>query len=93
MGAIPTAPIGKRCLGYTLTGLTVEQTWWLLHGVGSNGKSMFLLVINFILSSYAKTIPFTTITLPERSIPDDLAMLPGARLVWASEAIDDTHLL
>ena len=30
----------QRCVGYTLTGLTTEQVWWLLHGVGSNGKSV-----------------------------------------------------
>ena len=82
----------QRCVGYTLTGLTTEHIWWLLHGRGSNGKSVFLGVLAYLLGAYAKTIPFSCLTLPERAIPDDLAGLPGKRLVFASEAIEGARL-
>ncbi len=82
----------QRCVGYTLTGLTTEQTWWLLHGSGANGKSVFLGVLAHVLDSYAQTIPFNALTLPERSIPDELADLPGKRLAFASEAIEGARL-
>ncbi len=66
--------------------------WWLLHGSGANGKSTFLNVVRHVLGVYARTIPFSTILQPERSIPDDLAGLPGVRFVIASEAIEDQRL-
>ena len=33
-----------RGIGYSLTGLTVEQVFFLLVGVGENGKTVFLTV-------------------------------------------------
>ena len=80
-------------LGYTLTGVTTEQTIWLLWGTGANGKSTFLTIIAYILGDYGHVIPFTTIELPQRSaIPDDLAALRGKRFVSASEAIEGARL-
>jgi putative DNA primase/helicase len=80
-------------LGYTLTGVTTEQTIWLLWGTGANGKSTFLTIVAYILGSYGHIIPFTTIELPQRSaIPDDLAALRGKRFVSASEAIEGARL-
>ena len=32
----------RRVVGYALTGVTSEQCFWVLHGVGSNGKTTFL---------------------------------------------------
>ena len=81
-----------RCVGYTLTGLTTEQVWWLLHGTGSNGKSVFLEVLAYVLGSYTQTISFQALTLPQRKIPDELAGLPGRRFVFASEAIEGVRL-
>ena len=82
----------QRCVGYTLTGDTSEQVWWLLYGTGANGKSTFLRILNAVFGTYAKTIPFSMVTLPGRSIPDDVADLPGRRLVFASEAIEGARL-
>ena len=76
----------QRALGYSLTGLTIEQVWWLLYGTGANGKSTLQNVVKYTLGTYARTIPFNAILLPERQIPDDLAGLPGKRFVFASEA-------
>ena len=82
----------QRCVGYVLTGLLTEQVWWLLYGAGVNGKSTFLNVLRFVLGTYAATIPFKAVTLPERDLPDDVATLPGKRFVFASEAIEEARL-
>ena len=82
----------QRALGYSLSGLTTEQAWWLLYGTGANGKSTFLNVVNHVLGDYARTIPFGAILLPERPIPDEIAGLVGKRFVFASEAIEDRRL-
>lgn len=42
----------QRCLGYTLTGLTIEQVMFLLNGEGSNGKSTQANVIKGIMGDY-----------------------------------------
>ena len=49
-------------------------------------------VLRSVLGPYALTIPFKSVTLPERALPDDLATLPGKRFVFASEAIENARL-
>ena len=70
----------QRALGYSLTGLTTEQVWFLLYGTGANGKSTFINVLAHVLGDHAKTIPFSTVQLPERSIPNDIAGRVSARV-------------
>lgn len=76
--------------GYALTGLTGEQCLIFNIGVGSNGKSSMLEVICRIMGSYAQTLPFASILdigfgrRGDQATPD-IARLPGARLVRASE--------
>lgn len=43
----------RRAVGYTLTGNVGEQVLFFLHGMGSNGKSTFLTVLQRILGDYA----------------------------------------
>jgi putative DNA primase/helicase len=76
----------QRVLGYALTGQTSEQTWFLLHGVGANGKSTLLRTTIDLLAEYAAWTPTQTL-LAKRSegINNDLARLRGARLVGATE--------
>lgn len=79
--------------GYTLTGVTTEQVLWILYGTGANGKSTFLAVLAHVLGTYAQTIPFTSIELPQRSaVPDDIAAIRGKRFVMASETIEGARL-
>jgi putative DNA primase/helicase len=76
----------QRVCGYCLTGLTVEDSLFFLHGLGANGKSVFIRTVSGILADYAKTasMDMFTVTHSERH-PTDLAMLRGARLVAAIE--------
>ncbi len=75
-------------LGYCLTSLVVEQKLVLLYGTGANGKSVLLNAVAHVLGSYALSTPIETFLARDRRGGDptpDLARLPGARLVMASE--------
>jgi putative DNA primase/helicase len=76
----------QRAIGYSLTGDTREQVLFILHGLGSNGKSTLLDVCHGLLGDYAKNTPFETFLHRDRDvIRNDLAALFGGRLVSASE--------
>ena len=78
----------QRAVGYSLTGDVQEQCFFLLYGVGSNGKTVFLETIRALLADYALQADFSTF-LAKRNDPgasNDLAALAGVRLVSASES-------
>ena len=83
----------QRCVGYSLTGLTSEQCWFLLHGPGANGKTTFLRVIAALLGDYAaRAQPETFMVQDGDAIRNDIAVLAGARLVISSETEDGQRL-
>ena len=45
-----------------LNGPHVEQIFWILFGLGSNGKSTLIEIINEVFGPYAWTMPFPTAT-------------------------------
>ncbi len=75
----------KRLCGYLLTGDTREQSFVILQGKGSNGKSIFVEVLRHVLGEYARDTPVTTFLENRDTNTSDLASLVGARLVTASE--------
>ncbi len=76
----------QRSAGYTLTGDTKEQSFFLNHGAGCNGKSVFLTAMREVMGQYGANTPFTTFEEHKRApIPSDLARLKGRRLVTAVE--------
>ncbi|NOS82769.1 MAG: hypothetical protein HOP32_14425 [Nitrospira sp.] len=77
----------QRIFGYSLTGLTSEQCFFLLYGTGSNGKSTILRAILDLLGDYATTTrPETFLTKRGDGIPNDVAALAGARFVVSLES-------
>lgn len=77
-----------RALGYSLTGDTREQCFFILLGSGANGKSVFLQVISSILGPFSANTPsssFITNRFNTENIPNDIAALKGKRFVTASE--------
>lgn len=76
----------KRLAGYSLMGSTQERLLVFLHGVGKNGKSVFVETLRTVFGDYAIGTPVTTF-LEKRSETgnNDLARLRGARFVAASE--------
>lgn len=76
----------QRFLGYVLTGQTGEQVFLILHGPGSNGKSVLVNTLLKLLGGYGASPPFTTFLQRRPDAPtNDLADLRGARLALASE--------
>lgn len=77
-----------KAIGYTLTGITTEQVFFLCHGQGSNGKSTLLSVIRLLLGDLAANADFSTFlaTKAQSHGPrGDLARLAGVRLVTSTE--------
>jgi putative DNA primase/helicase len=76
----------QKALGYSLTGSTGEQCFFILYGDGCNGKTTLLETVKAVLGEYAKdTNPQTFMEKSGNSIPNDLAALKGARFVKAVE--------
>jgi len=84
----------RRWAGYCLTGLTSEQSFVVLHGLGANGKSVFAETLKKLLGSYAVSADFSTFTAKDKNdlIRNDLARLDKVRLVVASEGPEGARL-
>lgn len=79
----------QKWLGYALSADITEQKILVFEGKGANGKSTLLEVVARIMGDYAQVTPIETFLHQDRrsgSGPSpDIARLPGARLVRASE--------
>ena len=76
----------QRYVGYCLTGSTQEHKIAFLHGVGRNGKSVFLNTTSRIMNDYAVAAPMEVfVATNQERHSTDVAGLRGARLVTAQE--------
>jgi P4 family phage/plasmid primase-like protien len=83
----------QRSLGYSLTGSTREQVLFIMHGSGSNGKTVLIETIQTVLGDYVKRSPADTwASKPAGAPTNDIAALVGARLVSVVETEQDRHL-
>jgi len=81
----------QRAVGYSLTGATNEQCFFLLHGAGRNGKSTFVGALRGLVGDYSQQASFATFMAREKNAgaaSPDLAKLRGSRVVVASESSD-----
>jgi putative DNA primase/helicase len=78
----------QHAVGYTLTGDTSEQCFFVMHGDGSNGKSQFIEVMRGILGDYGRPTEFRTLVHRKNNdgVRNDLAAMRGLRLVTAVES-------
>jgi putative DNA primase/helicase len=77
----------QKALGYSLTGATQEQCFFILYGTGANGKTTLLQTVSALLKDYARQTATETLLVQRGDGPrNDLARLQGARFVYASEA-------
>ncbi len=82
----------QRMGGYALTGSTKEQKLFFLHGVGSNGKSVFLDVLRDIAGKYAHNFPSSALmTSQHEGHLQRFAALHGKRLAISSEIEESAH--
>jgi putative DNA primase/helicase len=76
----------QRAAGYSLTASTQEQCFFLLHGTGANGKSVFLTTLLAATGDYGiQAAPVLLLKKSGESHPTEVADLFGARLVVATE--------
>lgn len=77
----------QMSVGYALTGSTAEQCFFLLHGIGANGKTTFIETIQVLAGDYGTSTDFRTFieSKNDRGPRDDVAELFGARVVTAVE--------
>ena len=72
--------------GYALTGSITEHKFMFLHGAGSNGKSVFVETIQYVLGDYSRAVPMDIFMARQQDRhPAELAQLDGRRLVIAAE--------
>jgi len=79
----------QRMIGYSLTGINRDQCFFVLHGDGSNGKSVFIDTIGALLGGYSQVAPFKTFLSSKfgdgNSVSNDIARMKGMRFISASE--------
>lgn len=76
----------RRALGYSLTGDRREQVLFFWYGLGANGKSVLIDLIQWLIGEYALKLPASVLmqSKGERH-PTELAQLRGKRLAVSSE--------
>ena len=76
----------KRVAGYILTGITTEQCFFVLHGVGANGKTTFIETLRHVLGhDFCWSMPFPSASWSDSISEYQRAELVGRRLVVTSE--------
>lgn len=82
----------QKAIGYSMTGLTQEHAWFLLCGIGANGKSTFLRILSKLLGSYAQHAAGETFLQQKSGSSNDIAVLNGARVVTVTESDENRRL-
>ncbi len=83
----------QRAVGYSITGSMSEQVFFICHGPGSDGKSVFLNILQLIGGDYAVNTPIQTFQSGmQTTIGNDVLRLRSKRIVTASEIEKDTSL-
>lgn len=83
----------RRVIGYTLTGDIREQIFLVLHGRGSNGKSILLCILLELFGDYGHTMEPATISAKQNEkMATDIAELFGKRFVACSETNEGRRL-
>lgn len=83
----------QRAVGYSLTGLTREEVFFILHGRGRNGNGTFLGTLLAVHGNYACNIEFSTLIADRdrgKGPRNDIAALSG--FVVAQESREGAYL-
>ncbi|MCP4254145.1 MAG: hypothetical protein GY775_12195 [Candidatus Scalindua sp.] len=84
----------QRTVGYALTGDIREQCFFILHGSGANGKSVFIKTIGTLLGDYSQAASFETFLSKKQGnvANNDIARMHGKRFISAVEAEERRRL-
>lgn len=76
----------QRAIGYSITGLTREEVFFVLYGAGQNGKSKLLSAVARALGNYAHAFdPKLVLQQRYEGHPTNIASLHGVRFAYSSE--------
>lgn len=82
----------QRYAGYCLTGDVSEKVFLFAWGSSDTGKSTFINALSMVMGDYAGHVAMESLLDAGRGrVPDDIAQLPGKRLVTASEPKAGAH--
>ena len=83
-----------RAVGYTLTGSVQEQVMFVMHGNGSNGKSLFISMLMRLFGALSKRASQKLFMLSKSGSdhPTELTDLLGKRFVAAVETAEGQQL-
>lgn len=85
----------KRAIGYSITGKISEQCWFIMHGVGANGKSLTSNSLKDMLGDYAGPGAPNLLMMARGGSdrhPTELADLMGKRMVVCQETEEGRRL-
>lgn len=83
----------QRYAGYSMIGEVVEHALAILHGSGSNGKSVLLDILLYVFGDYGcVTDPDLLLAKNNESHPTNIAALKGVRLAVTSETEEGRRL-
>jgi len=85
----------QKAIGYSLSGHTHEQCIFIPHGEGSNGKSVLIKTIEYILADYATHCPADALMISNKGkggVNNEIARLRGSRFVAAVETDENVRL-
>jgi P4 family phage/plasmid primase-like protien len=92
-GDVQTVESIQRAFGYSITGITREHKFYVMYGVGRNGKGTLLRCITEILGDYANEIDASALmNSQEKNHFSTLTQLEGKRFIVAEETEDDARL-
>jgi len=82
----------RLAAGYSMTGITREEVWFLLYGRGGNGKSRFIDGLRWAAGEYGDVIAFASIEKgKDQRIASDMAAVAGKRVITTSETDKGTR--
>ncbi len=80
-------------VGYCMTGETREQVFLVCHGLGQNGKTVFVNTVLNLLGDYGREMPADLLLIRKNEgIPNDLATLRGHRFITCAESESGARL-
>lgn len=83
----------QRISGYSLTGSVDEQAFFIHHGDGANGKSLFSSLVGRAVGEYGQTVaPSTLLSNTQDEHPTGVAMMQGKRWLPATETAPGKRL-
>lgn len=83
----------QRISGYSMTGNVTEQAFFIHHGDGANGKSIWSAITSAVLSGYGQVVaPSTLLANTQDEHPTGVAMMMGKRWLPATETAPGRRL-